>query len=296
MLQKGGSSPYVQVSQMPLSTPMPVYAPAPLQPTNPPDAVTGLLPAEALEPEVQSRVAALFNQIHRHVETHYRDVHATLTPSMEPELAMFGAQGVNMAELLQDCSHPTTAIKHALMVYVLSITGPKKREEGETIFPEELQGGQLQRIAGSGTSVHCIEVTFPTMLTYIADPKLRTASTLHRRLSVYLFAATSSLSNPRRSRHAQSDVREAAEHFSLTFFPWAIPGGDDHDKDADLTRIIAETLETRIWLFGQPHVYEFRWDGVGQRGVAISPELVRRSDEDGERNGRLVLESGVAAI
>jgi hypothetical protein len=143
---------------MPLSAPMPVYAPAPSHPMNPLDTVTGLLPAEALETEVQSRVAALFNQIHRHVETHYRDVHATLTPSMEPELAMFGAQGVSMAELLQDCSHPTTAIKHALMVYVLSITGPKKREEGETIFPEELQGGQLQRIAGSGTSAHDTEV------------------------------------------------------------------------------------------------------------------------------------------
>lgn len=159
MLQKGGSSPYVQVSQTPLSAPRPAYTPAPIQASNPPDAVSGLLPAEALEPEVQSRVAALFNQIHRHVETHYRDVHATLTPSMEPALAMFGSQGVNMAELLQDCSHPTTAIKHALMVYVLSITGPKKREEGETIFPEELQGGQLQRIAGSGTSAQDIAMS-----------------------------------------------------------------------------------------------------------------------------------------
>jgi hypothetical protein len=159
MLQKGmgGSSPYVQVSQTPLSAPIPVHAPAPVRDTNPPDIITDILPAAAHETEVQSRISALFHQIHRHVETYYRDVHATLTPSMEPELAMFGAQGVNMAELLQDCSNPTTAIKHALMVYVLSITGPKKREEGETIFPEELQGGQLQRIAGSGTFVMTIQ-------------------------------------------------------------------------------------------------------------------------------------------
>jgi hypothetical protein len=286
MMQKGigaRNSPYVQVSQ----TPIPASAPAPILQSSPPDLTAGILPAAAHENEIQGRISALFKQIHRHVDLYYRDVHASITPSMEAELGKLGAQDVNMAELLQDCSNPTTAIKHALMAYVLSITGPKEDERHETLFPKQLQDDQSLNIAPTGA---CYPVSCThDPLTQCADPKLTKACTLHRRLSVYLFAATSSW-------NVQSSIREAAEHFSLTFFPWANPAGDDQDKDEDLASTIQEALETRIWLFGQPYLYEFRWDGIGQRGIVVSPQLVRRADEDGERSGKVVLESGIAGL
>jgi hypothetical protein len=129
------------------------------------------------------------------------------------------------------------------------------------------------------------------------DAKLATAQTLHRRLSVYLYTASS---NPhaasRRSWSAQSDIREAAEHFSLTFFPWANPVADDQEKEDDLTHVISEAMDTRIWLFGQPSEFVFRWDGVGTRGVVVSPELVKQDSNDGSGRGRVVLESGVAGL
>jgi hypothetical protein len=139
MLQKsaGRNSPYVQVSQTPL--PAPVPAPAPIQ-QSPKDIVGSILPVPAHESEIQGRISALFGMVHRHIDTFYRDAHASITPSMEPELARFGAKDVNMAELLQDCSSPTTALKHALVAYVLAITGPKSGDEAETLFPEELKG------------------------------------------------------------------------------------------------------------------------------------------------------------
>jgi hypothetical protein len=89
-------------------------------------------------------------------------------------------------------------------------------------------------------------------------------------------------------------MREAAEHFSLTFFPWANPAADDQDKDDGLTRVIGEALELRVWLFGQPSEYEWRWDGVGSRGVVVSPQVMR-VDGSGER-GRVVVESVVVAV
>lgn len=140
----GRNSPYVQVSQTPVPAPTtaPVI-PAATQQSNPPD-IASFLPLAAHENAIHSRVSALFGQLHRHVEMYYRDVHASITPSMEPELARFGAKEVNIAELLQKCSSPTTALKHALVAYVLGITGPKKDDDGETLFPEELNGPRIQ--------------------------------------------------------------------------------------------------------------------------------------------------------
>ena len=299
MMQKsaGRNSPYVQVSQTPLPPPAPIPAPTPASASK--DVIASILPAAAHDNEIQGRVSALFGQIHRHIDTFYRDVHASITPSMEPELVRFGAKDVNMAELLQDCSSPTTALKHALAAYVLGITGPKNGDEGETLFPEELKGAQPHNVtSGPGTS-HL--PTFPpshVVLTTVPDSNLSTALTLHRRLSVYLYTTSlspsSSTSPRRRSWSFQSDIREAAEHFSLTFFPWANPGSDDQEKEDDLTRVISEALEIRVWLYGQPAEYEFRWDGVGTRGVVVSPELVRGDGQGGR--GRVLVESGVAGL
>jgi len=294
MLQKtaGRNSPYVQVSQTPLPPPVAAAAPAPVQ-QPPKDIVGSILPAAAHDSEIESRTSALFSAIHRHIDTFYRDAHASITPSMEPDLIRFGAKDVNMAELLQDCSSPTTAIKHALAAYVLDITGPRSGDEGETLFPKELMGASSRGFAsGSGTS------HFPPRVpTFHANPlhsdsNLQTAQTYHRRLSVYLYTS-SSTSSPTASRRHQSDIREAAEHFSLTFFPWANPGSDDQEKEDDLTRVIGEAMKTRVWLFGQPSEYEFRWDGVGTRGIAVSPELVRK---DGSARGRVLVESNVAGL
>lgn len=148
MLQKsaGRNSPYVQVSQTPL--PVPLIASASAKST---EVVASMLPAAAHEKEVHGRVAALYGQIHGHIERFYRDVHASITPSMEPELARFGAKEVNMAEMLQDCSSPTTALKHALAAYVLGITSPTKFDgDGETLFPKVLGGARLLDATGSG--------------------------------------------------------------------------------------------------------------------------------------------------
>jgi hypothetical protein len=160
MMQKsaGRNSPYVQVSQTPLHAPVPAPAPAPapapnpapVAQHNPTDAVAAFLPATAHETEVQSRVAALFSQIHRHIDLYYRDVIASITPSMEPELARFGAKHVDMVELLQDCSNSTTALKHALVAYILSTTSPKKESDVVTLFPEELEKARLQTEDATG--------------------------------------------------------------------------------------------------------------------------------------------------
>jgi hypothetical protein len=261
MLQKsaGRNSPYVQVSQTPLPAPIPIpQPPSPLS----------FLPSPAHDSDIANRIQNTWNAIHRHIDTYYRDVHASITPSMSAALSSFGAQDVDMAALLSECTSPTTALRHALTGYVVGITGPGG-DEG--VWPGELDSTTLQN--GSG-----------------GDAQLATARTLHRRLAVYIYTASS-----QRTSQSASAMREAAEHFSLTFFPWANPGADDTEKDDDLMHVIAQALEMRIWLFGQPGEFVFRWDSVGTRGVVVCPEVVRVDDGNDERE-RVVLENRVVGV
>jgi hypothetical protein len=112
----------------------------------------GILPPPVENTTIRAKFTALFAQIHSHVETFYRDVNASITPSMEPELAQFGTQTGerDMAELLENVGNPTIAIKHALVEYVLGIASPPSGDrlegEGRSLFPKcivGLAGGQL---------------------------------------------------------------------------------------------------------------------------------------------------------
>ena len=50
----------------------------------------------------------------------------------------------------------------------------------------------------------------------------------------------------------------------------------------------------RIWLIGQPGVYEFLWDGVGSRGVVVRPEVVMI--EEGKERREVVLDGRVESL
>ncbi|EFQ88759.1 hypothetical protein PTT_15237 [Pyrenophora teres f. teres 0-1] len=275
----GRNSPYVQVSQSLAPRAAPVPAPIPVQQTTRED-VTAFLPPVTHDEEVHGRVSGLVDKIHEHVEHFYRDVHASITPSMEHEIAKFGSKDVDMAELLQNCSNPTTALKHALVAYVLGITAPNCLDgEQGTIFPEELSRTSIE----NSTEI-------------ASNPSITAAASLHRRISVYLYTAVSNSQDSRETRLSQSKIREAAEHFSLTFFPWANPASSDQDKDDDLGRIMTEALEISIWLLGQPGMYELEWEGTGRRGVLISPGLVRRTHTGGDVDETRVVEGVVVAM
>ena len=275
-------SPYVQVPQIPLLArrPIPPAIPAPVNVghTTYTD-ITGFLPPVARDSEVCDRVSALFEKMHEHIERNYRDVHASITPSMESGIASFGAKGVNMTEMLQECSNPTTALKHALVSYVMAITSSNKDEEHTgTLFPEELSSINSERHSSS------------------SDPGVTAAASLLKRTSVYLYTSTSGTPESAQSWAIQSSAREVAEHFSMTFFPWANPTCSDQQKDEDLTSIIIEAREISIWLFGQPDLYEFEWGGAGRRGVLVSPGLVRRTNATGDEQETRVVEGAVVGM
>jgi hypothetical protein len=144
-ITKGDQPSYVQVSQV---GPPPILAAA-IPASNrsidlsdlshSSDFLAGVLPPAANDQTVKSRVTALFDQILQHVDSFYRDVHATLTPSMENDLKKFDNSSANLAEELEHSSMPTIAIKHALVGYILSVVAPEA-EQQSTLFPTEVAG------------------------------------------------------------------------------------------------------------------------------------------------------------
>ena len=309
MVQKSAAegSPYVQVAQTQMRTPVPVPArvPAPAPRQNPSDGLAGILPPAASEHDVRNRVSVLYGQIHRHIDTYYRDVHASITPSMNSDLASFG-KDVDLLELLQNCSNPTLALKHALVAFVLGTTGPKDEGTEQTVWPDDLMRtlSTNQGLPPSGMSLAPHVVL--RMLTKPDSTHLAAAQALHRRLTVYLYTLNNSLSPNNHSqsrlsnlsalsltRKTSSAIREAAEHFSLTFFPWANPTFGDQEREGDLAGIIGEALECRVWLCGQTGEWGFEWEGTGRGAVVVSPALVV-SEMRGPR--RVVIEQSIVGV
>ncbi|KAF2639332.1 hypothetical protein P280DRAFT_550761 [Massarina eburnea CBS 473.64] len=224
------------------------------------DFLASVLPAAADEVTVKNRCATLFNQILHHVESYYRDVDATITPTMEHDLARFGSESLSMVGILRHSAMPTMAIKHALAGFIMSIVSPEGEEQA-TLFPTEITG--IKRNERS-----------------TERPEDHAAYILYKRLSVHLHTPDiASIASQ------QSDIREAAGLFALTFFPWANPSLSEQEKDEDLAKIMRSALDISIWLYGQPYQYEFMWEDVGFRGTAITPGLTRTTDS----RGRIVI-------
>ncbi|KAJ4381017.1 hypothetical protein N0V86_003364 [Didymella sp. IMI 355093] len=306
MVQKSAATgnPYVQVSQTQMRAPVPVPARMPVaSPQAVNDALVGVLPPAASEHDVGTRISALFAEFKRHIDTYYRDVHASITPSMDSDLASFG-KDIDMLELLQACSHPTVALKHALVAFILALTGPQQNGGSQTLWPSELTNFIKSQDSGKPPLTR-----LPRAVTNsLTDPaQLATAQALHRRLTVHIYAQQNTLSPTNRSqsrlsnlsalsltRKTSSAIREAAEHFSLTFFPWANPTFGDQERESDLAGIITEALETRIWLVGQTGEWDFEWEVPGRGAVVVSPSLVVRDDGRGPR--RVVLDQSIVGI
>jgi len=291
MLQKpaaaehAATNPYVRVAAVtPLRKPIPPSS----------DALAAILPPSPSEHHVCSRLTALFGAVHTHIDTFYRDVHASVTPSMAADLALFG-RDVDMPALLQGCARPTAALKHALVAFVMERTAP----------PDDLSSS-----SGSDTSLWPADLTqalsLHTSTPTPASPSSNFAAALalHRRLTIHLYTSlhspspqgltrNSNYSTPSLSLVSPSALRAAAEHFSLTFFPWLDPSLDDSEREADLAETLSSALQCRMWLLGLEGAWGVEWQESGNGVVVVRPAVVV-SGEGGRK--REVLGQSVLAI
>ena len=294
MLQKpaaaehAATTPYVRVAAItPLRKPIPSSG----------DALAAILPPSPSEHQVQSRLAALFGAMHTHIDTFYRDVHASVTPSMAADLALFG-KDVDMPALLQGCSRPTAALKHALVAFVMERTAPPDDPSSSSRSDTSLWPADL---------THALTLHTPTLTPTSPSSNLAAALALHRRLTIHLYTSLHSPS-PRgltlNSNHSTpslplipaSAIRAAAEHFSLTFFPWLDPSLDDSEREADLAEILSSALQCRMWLLGLEGAWGFEWQESGSGVVVVRPAVVVRGEGEEGGRGREVLGQSVLAV
>ncbi|KAF2005196.1 hypothetical protein P154DRAFT_354326 [Amniculicola lignicola CBS 123094] len=242
--------------------------------SHPVGTLAGIIPPPADEQAIRERFTHLFNQIQAHTDNYYRDVHANTTSSMEDSLAKFGSDSFPMVEALQNSSRPTNAIKRALSQFVMNLTTPHI-DDGSNLFPTEVIG-------------------ITTKSDFVGESDSIPACLLYRRLAVHLYSTQHSSSDTSPSSVVQSQIREAAEQFSVSFFAWANPTGDDQEKDEDLEQIIGEALDLQIWLYGEGFLYRWSWSReqlVG--GMVVAPGLLKVIGVENEEKPRVVLEPRV---
>ena len=247
------------------------------------------LPPPAPLATLQARLAALFHDIAAHIDLYYRDVQAAMTPSMEAELAGFGAAARGdepIVDLLRGARQPKTVLTHCLMAYVLSLTAPssavatRKRQHGHAgqaaLFPRDLLGvvpmpAQADKERGY-TALQALYHRLAAQL-YVSSSPSSSASP---------FASSPASPTPTLPAAAiatlQPRIRAAAEHFSLTFFPWADPLATDQDKDDHLAGVIADALDTALWLFAQVGAFDVDWDRrsgsvSGSGSIVVMPRV-----------------------
>jgi hypothetical protein len=112
--------------------------------------------------------------------------------------------------------------------------------------------------------------------TWPTDPDSTTACTLYRRISAHLYATLFTPDSRRAS------LLESAQHFALTFFPWANPLSSDTEKDEELAHIINDTVDAVLWLYGEGKNFDWLWgmdDGRVMGEVTVRPGL----EVDGEK-------------
>jgi hypothetical protein len=167
------------------------------------------------------------------------------------------------------------------------------------VFPEPLQKNRIERLAATGAFPGLENLRLFAALTASTDTlTTATAKSLHRRLSAYIYTSTLPSQLPHSSSRASlvprtsAAMREAAEHFSLTFFPWGNPSSRDVEREEDLLMILSEALDLQVWLFGQPDEWVFEW-GSADRGVVVRPGL-QRVDAVGETS--MVMDRDVVAV
>lgn len=283
--EQADTNPYVRVAHTPAAIP----ACKPMPPFS--NALAGILPPCASEHQVQSRLSALFAALHTHIDTFYRDVHAGVTPSMSVDLAAFGTD-VDMPALLQGCSRPTAVLKHALVAFAMARTAPPND-------PSSSSGNDTSIWPADLTQALTLHTPTPTPATPSSD--FATALALHRRLTIHLYTSLHPFSPQGLIRHStlslpracSSAIREAAEHFSLTFFPWSDPSSHDSARETDLAALLVAALECRVWMLGLEGEWRFEWRESGAGVVAVRPAVVVSGD--GGR-AREVLGQSVLAV
>ena len=86
---------------------------------------------------------------------------------------------------------------------------------------------------------------------------------------------------------AQRDrqIRDTVHSFAKAFAPWKSTEYKDEERARSLSAILEDAANLGIFLFSQPSTLEFHWPPAGEVGpgrVAVSPALVKRSDEKGQ--------------
>ena len=103
-----------------------------------------------------------------------------------------------------------------------------------------------------------------------------------RLLTAYLLPSPSQ--DPAYIAERDRRIAEIVQTFSRAFAPWQNPKYKDSDRVRSLSATLKDAADLGLFLFTQPSELQFQWSrqsDVGPNKVAITPSLVKLTDEKG---------------
>ena len=260
------------------------------------------LPQAADDATIKARTKTFLDQLDLHVDNFYRN---RATSELGMDKAAIEAFETNdlknpLHHLVKNSKNALPLIKRALnrsACRSISLDGPSD----SSLLPTEFQ--VLPRTLASsspsmGTESKSLCASSPSEMgdkdADVTSKEATRALSRWRVLTAYLRPSTSSTSSDKEQRAIR--IRELSTSFSKTFAPWKNPKYSNEDAARNLSAILEEGAELGILLVSQPSEISFIWPDqtkLGARKIAVSPGLVKLTDEQGEKlsKPRVLIES-----
>ncbi|KAK5077492.1 hypothetical protein LTR70_009696 [Exophiala xenobiotica] len=202
------------------------------------------LPQQADDAEVQRKLSTVIDQIDQHVENFYSNRNIRLNANLEDELSRFETSELAqpLAACFEHTTNPTALIKHCLAFHIFNLT-LAPGEGTQPLLPAELAG--------------TIAAVYNKSLSPSTSNDLVAAFSSWKALTRYLRPDLTR--DPTASRSTIDNTARIASHFTQVFSPWSSTQYSDEHRNRHLTELINHSVQTAIWLFGQPDAFRFDW-------------------------------------
>ncbi|PGH23947.1 hypothetical protein AJ80_02009 [Polytolypa hystricis UAMH7299] len=244
-------------------------------PSSPAVSFGRYIPEPADDNTVQCRVLNLFDMVSLHVENYYSE---NLSAKTMPD-----PQGLEQISYYNSpyLAAPVNTLLSRRGIRLQVITHCLVRTTLAAIIPGNHNASAYNDAKGS--FLPCLSALYPCTLRRAPSSETRQALFAWRMLTAYL-QQEDSLQHPSYTTQQRVAIESTVEAFTSAFSVYANPQHHRSERIQHLTDVMQAAANLGVWLFAQPCEFDYVWDSptVGDNRIAISPAVVKVSDEQGQ--------------
>ncbi|KAJ9660459.1 hypothetical protein H2198_002577 [Neophaeococcomyces mojaviensis] len=233
------------------------------------------VPQSADDQYIIASVRRIFATAEQYVNNFYVDrlgQRTELEPFIERHAFSDIPEGCSKKDLLSSVVHPTTVIKHSLVVTLLSTISLECPDHLPPLLPKEYLS-LARAIRQSKSSANDGDI-----------PHFHAAFSAYRILTHYIRGNV--VADASYIKQRSENIREIIDDIEAVFQPWVNENRTPDQRGPVLAGLLQQSAELGILLFCQPSTFHFDWQVLPTRSrdleVAITPRLLKLFDENAQ--------------